>query len=487
MQFTLNSLKVIFVSNKTKIIILYYVVSRTIFILAGFRIHIDYSFMHFHDMDLLENNFWETVLHTHSFTPWINMLAGFVLKFPDFLHTAIYQLVFYAMSLGSLLIFSSLLGRLKIPKKLNVTLVVLFGVTPAYIYFEHFLGYTFPSMFLLLLIAYYFCKSFSEKTFASWLGFFSVCALLCFVRTTFHIIWFLALIPGIMLITRKYDRTIILAYVAPALILFLWYAKNLVIFGFFGASSWSGFNLAFSTINRLDMKEKTQLVQDGYFSELALIPLYSGIEVYADSSESSNKTGIEVLDSPNKQVYVGAKKTQSINYNNIGYIHISKLRMKDNLAYIRKFPIAYGSTVIHGIAQFYGPSTRWHPRDKDHSPHAEMRKNLGWWENMYNGFFHSLPVKIVGLYIFFMIILMLNFTKYFICLLKNENFGFHDKLVSFITMNVVYVTLLSCMVTYGELARYRFMIEPFIWLLMANFLYSFYSRTKIIGSDVGPK
>lgn len=451
--------------NQVLTLFAFFLVSRSIMVLVGFRIHVDYAFMHFHNIELLQgSNFWETILYTHAFTPWINMIVGFVYLFPEPTHLLLYQSFFYLMSSAALFMFSGLLNQLKVNNWVILFTVCFFSITPAYIYFEHFLSYTFPSMVLILGVTYTFIFALKKETFKQWLTFFSLCVLLSFVRTTFHYIWLVAVFLGIFLVQKKASKKVVLGSILPIMLLFGWYMKNLILFGFLGASSWSGFNLAFTTINRLNHVEKTELINTKVVSPLAQIPIYSGIDEYHNFIDLDRKTGIAVLDEKKK----GNNRWK--NYNHIGFLRLSKLRMQDNLAYIKHFPFRYFKTVLLGLRQYFGPTTKWHPHDKLGSPHIPIRQKIERWENLYNKTLHTLPIKEMGLYVFVLLIVIAEMARYTKYLFVNKMFKTNDAVLAFSLMNIFYVTALSCLVTFGELARYRFMIEPFIWMIVISFL-----------------
>lgn len=441
-------------------------------VIMGIRIHVDYAFMHFHDVELLQNNFWESIFYTHAFTPWINMVVGFMYLFPESLHTLLYQLFFYVMSISGLLMFNGLLNELKINHWVSLVIVCFFSLTPAYIYFEHFLSYTFPSMVLLLGVTYTLLVALKHDTFKHWLLFFSLGVVLCFVRTTFHYIWLIAVVLGVLLVQKKISKNVTLAFTIPTVVLSGWYLKNLILFGFFGASSWAGFNLSFTTTHRLDFDEKKELVKKEKLSDLVLVPIYSGIESYHEYVDLNEKTGVAVLDE------VGKGQVGWSNYNHRGFVSLSKLRMNDNLEYIKLFPLRYVKTVLLGVRQYFGPTTRWHPHDELKSPHIPVRRKIEFWENLYNQVLHEIPIGKVGLYVFVIFIIIIELFRYLRHVLKSNVYMLKDVLLVFSIMNVSYVTVLSCLVTFGELARYRFMVEPMIWILVVSFFVDNYGTVR---------
>ncbi len=445
-------------NNLSKKIIIFFLVSRAIMVLSGFRILVDYDYMHFHDINLLQHNFWETIFYTHSFTPWINIFTGFVLQFPEYLHPFIYQVSFYGLSVTALLMFSKLLKRLDISDKLTLGVVIFFSLTPPYIYFEHFYIYTFPAMAILLVAAESLMQAIDKDTFRSWLLFFTWCVLLSFVRTTFHLVWLIAILGGVLLVQKKVNYKIIFAFLIPTAVLLLWYLKNLLLFGFFGISSWAGFNLSYITVRQLDDTQKTTLINEGIMSPLIKISVHNSVQAYSEYVDIEEKTGIEVLDAIKRS-------NGQPNYNHKKFTELSKLKMKDNITYLKLYPKEYAFSVMKGFLKFFRPTSTWHPHDQTASPHLALRKKIGAWEKIYNTVFHSLPIKNVGLYTFFILLFIWLLITYVKAIFRGKLFSSSDKLIAFTLMNIFFVATLSCLVTSTELARYRFMIEPFIWIL----------------------
>ena len=450
-------------NNLSKKIIIFFLISRVIMVLSGFRIHVDYEYMHFHDINLLQNNFWESIFYTHSFTPWINMFSGFVFLFPEYLHSFIYQASFYGLSITALLMFSKLLKRLHISDKLTLAVVIFFSLTPPYIYFEHFYIYTFPAMAILLISAESLMKAIDNDSFKSWLIFFVWCVLLSFVRTTFHMVWLIAVLGGVLLVQKKVNYKTIYAFLVPTSVLLLWYIKNLIIFGFFGISSWGGFNLSYITVRQLDNEEKTTLINDGIMSPIIKISVHNSVDAYGIYVDIKEKTGIEVLDAIERS-------NGQPNYNHNKFAELSKLKMKDNISYLKLYPKEYVLSVMKGFLKFFRATSTWHPHDESASPHLALRSKIGTWENIYNSIFHSLPLKRIGLYSFFILLFAWLLIRYLAAIFRWKSFSNSEKLIAFMFMNVFFVSIFSCLIITSELARYRFMIEPFIWILSVVYI-----------------
>ena len=438
-----------------------YILSRLVLGFLGVRYGADYLWQHFHDVDLLKERLGETLLYTHAFTPFINLIAGVVLKISETHQLAIYGALFLLLGLGFVNCLVYLFDVFGVRRRAIVAVVALFSLTPGFVYFENLFHYEFIAAALLAMAAVVFHRALCLRRLADWVVFFSIAALICYVRTTFHLVWLLALVALAVICDRRMWRKILLAAVAPTLLVVGLYAKNQVQFGFFGASSMVGFNLAYMTTRQMSEAERRQWVAEGRFHPIALVGLYSPTDAYAPWVDLNRKTGVPVLDRP-------YRTNGQPNYNHLSFVTTSRLRMADNRAYLSVRPGQYLSTVAKGYVDYFRPTSRWHPLDPKSSPHAANRQVIGTWENIYNNAVHGLFLRPFGLYLALLPFGLWASFGALIRLFKSRwqaNPG--DKLLVLLAFCSVFVPGLSCLVTIGELERYRFLVEGFIWVLVA--------------------
>jgi len=459
---------------KTSIII-FYVLSRIVLHLTGIQFIVEYKFMVFHSLDLLKENFFESILYTHSFTVFMNIIAGTALKLPVSLQPLFYKLIFYLSSIVLLISFGRILEFFKVHRHIIFIVLAFFCCIPPFIYFENLLLYTQISCCLLTLSIAVLIKAFQINSFRLWFTFFSICALLSFIRTSYHIIWLIATLVLVIVIDFKSISVKLKSFVLPFSFIFLWYFKNLILFGFFGASSMFGLNLSLITVKTLSQKEKRTLVNSGKMSSVSLPSIFAGIDKYKKHIEYdlNEKTGIAVLDEQ--------FKSQGFpNFNHSGFIEVSEKRMKDNLTYLKLYPERYLKNVFQdNVKDFLRPSTKWHPSEhfkqkgkKSKSLHIPNRKIIGKWEEMHNNLVHYLIFKPIGLYA----LTLINFFYYtFTILYKFVITKFlllREKILLVIIFNIFYLAAISCLFAATELERYRFIIEPLLWTITILFLIS---------------
>jgi hypothetical protein len=435
-----------------------FVLTRVFFYLLGVRFFASYDWQHFHDLDLLQSRLWETLLYTHAFTPFMNLLVGAVLKLAPSHQAAVYQGLFLAA--GWLLANCSayLLAALGVRRWVIVPVIALLMCTPAFVYFENFLHYEFLAATLLALAGVQFHLALTRDAARYWLVFFLNGALITYVRTSFHLVWLIALVVLALLSRRKQWRVILGSALLPILLVVALYAKNQALFGFFGTSSWFGFNLAIVTTERLAPAERAQWIAQGKLHPVSSVKLYLGPKAYARFIDLHAKHfGIPVLDRIKR-------KNGQPNFNHWSYIEVSRLRMHGNRYYLSQRRADYLHTVALGWVDYFRPTTRWHPQDAQRSPHRANRAVLGPWEDLYNTLVHRAPIPRVGLYLPLGALFLYVLARTLLSAWKQRDRAcVREPLIVFMAFNVLYVPALSCLVTIGELERYRFMVEAFMW------------------------
>jgi len=435
-----------------------YALSRVILYALGVRYHADYLWQHFHDPELLKTRLWESLLYTHAFTPFINLFVGGVLKTSEVHSVAIYQTIFWAMGLLFVESFGYLLANLGLRRWIALTVVTLFSLTPAFIYFENFLHYEFLAAALLAFSALLFHRALAAPSFQRWFSFFLVCALIAYVRTTFHLVWLVAMVVLALLFQVQRSRTILMAAMVPFALVVALYAKNQYFFGFFGTSSMLGFNLAYVTTRQLSKPDLETWITKGYVHPASAVSVYAPPEAYAEWINLDETQGIPVLDST-------MRSNGQPNYNHWSYAEVSKLRMRGTRYYFAHRKPAYLRTIWKGFRTYLRPTSQWHP-SKEAGPHTHNRRVIGHWEKLYNTLVHTFPFKPYGLYL-----LLIPAGLYAAFRAAREIWRarfanrLEDKLIVLMACNCAYVPVLSCMVTTAELSRYRLLVEAFMWTL----------------------
>jgi 4-amino-4-deoxy-L-arabinose transferase-like glycosyltransferase len=451
-----------------------YAITRVLLYGLGLRYHVDYAWQHFHDVDLLRDRLWESLLYTHAFTPFINLLAGVVIKISEPHAAAIYHAIFLALGCTFVNSLGHVLVGLGAGRRAVLGVVTFFSLTPAFLFFENLLHYEFITAALLALSAALFLETLRRPSFWRWFGFFLVCAVITLVRTSFHLVWLCAMLGLALAFQRERWRAILLAVLVPFALASSLYIKNQVLFGFFGTSSNFGTNMAYTTTRQLKKNELEKWIAQGKLHGVSGVNAYAGPEEYAPWIAVDEKRGIPVLDRMQKA-------NGQPNYNHWSYAEVSKLRLQDARYYLRHRFGKYLRTVAKNYVTYMRPTSDWHP-SKQAGPHVQHRQVLGGWEKLYNGVVHGFPIAPLGLYVALIPLFFVAVFRAARTLWRARLSGHvREKLVLYMAASAIYVPLLSCLVTTAELSRYRLLVEGFMWLVCAWL----FVREPIAASEAG--
>src|SRR5882724_4990158 len=374
-----------------------FLLGRGLVDLAGLRLNFVLDWMFLGDPEDLRTQLLRTAYYAHASPPGMNLLTGLLLKLGAG-HAA--MLAHGVLTLSGLVLVNALFRLFRVfGFRFPVALAVAtaFSLIPQSLYFEHLYIYTVPTAALLTLSAVLFHRGVVRASFASWLAFFLVCAAIGWLRSTFHLVWFLAMI-GLALVfggARTGRLRVLAATTGPAVLLLALYLKNLAVFGVFGATTYGPVNLTQVTVRRTPAAQREAWVREGKLSAYAAIDVFSGPEAYLPLLGSPDNREwppmLNHLDRPS----IGRP-----NFNHWFYLQINPQRRRDALRCLAARPGAYAGSVLVNLEGFFSPSTQWHPWDgTERSPHAQHRQVLGRYESAYNTAVHRLPIAPVGFYL----------------------------------------------------------------------------------------
>ena len=453
-----------------------YLLSRYLLDLAGMRLNLILDWMFINDPADLRDRLLETLYYGHGFPPGMNLVTGVLMKISDSpvaAAHALYQLLGLVM-VNSLLYLGRALG---LSWAAALALAIAFACSPQVIWFEHLHIYEIPVVSLLCLAAAGLHAAVHKpSSFWRWTGCFLCCTAIGWIRSSFHLVWFATVVAlGFWLAGSGRRREVLLAAAGPAVLLLAVYVKNLLVFGVFGALTWGSGSLTTATIRNMDPQLREAWVREGKLSRYAALSVYSGPRDYLPFFPSSENPRwppmMNVLERPS----LGAP-----NFNHWFFLEINRRRREDALVYLKARPLEYAATVALNTVEFFSPSTRWHPHDdRPDSPHYKHRLVLGRWESIYDGIVHQVLLAPVGLYLFlplaFAWAALLTRALY---RMRSPEAAARAALLAFSLLNIAYVTVSGVMVAFGEAPRYRFQIDPFIWLIGALSLSDLWRRVR---------
>jgi hypothetical protein len=439
--------------------------SRILLYALGLRFKLVLDWMFLADPADLREHLLETVYYFHAFPPGMNLLTGALLQLSSDHVAGLAHGVFLACGLlmaGSLLYLSRAVG---VPRGWALGSAFAFSLLPATLYFENLYLYDYPVPALLTFAGVLFHRALVRRDFATWLAFFSVLSILGILRSALHLVWFTAIFGFALLVARGAWRRICLAAAGPACLLLGLYAKNLIEFGVFDSQSQSGGNAILITTYHMPTALRKQWIEEGKLSPFAELRFAAPPRAFLrhlgnPESERWPQHQLSELERPS----VGAP-----NYNHWFFLEVNRRRRDDAAYYLKQRFHEYVQTVWgKSLPQTFSPSTQWHPRrGTPDSPHHEHRQVLGWYEDAFNRLVHGAILPPVGLYVLLPLFLA-RVARLGWRLLRSESD--HGRAVGavwyFGLLQIGYLVPVIALLTWGENARYRYIIEPFIWLIV---------------------
>jgi hypothetical protein len=338
-------------------VVLVFVASRVVLYQLGVRLdpgtvlgHECAAFPQIVDPELLRSRLLESLFYLHSQPPLFNLILGSVLQLTDSPSGFARAMHFVYLALGLSLAggLYLLLIRLGIRSWPSAVIAAALSATPAFLLYENWLFYEYPVAALLILSALALYEFLRRGTLWPGVAFFVLLAALIYLRTVFQIVW-LFLIVGFLLVARPDLRRLVLtASAVPVLLVLLLLAKNLILFGVPGTSSWLGQNLARLVVPEVPIGERQKLVDQGKLSRLSLIGPWASPADYLVLVRLPPPRGIPVLDELNKS-------SGCSNRNSSVVLETSRDFLRDAITLIRLRPGAYAAAILKGMELYIRP------------------------------------------------------------------------------------------------------------------------------------
>jgi hypothetical protein len=451
-------------------LLLAFFASRVALFIAGLRFNLDLRWMFLDDPEALHHHLLRTIYYFHAFAPGMNLITGLLLKISAGHLLALSAGLFWLC--GALLTASlyRVLHTLGYSRWAAMALAFAFSLLPQTLFLENLYLYTYLCAGLLCCAAALFHRASRLASAWSWFWFFFVCAALGYLYTVFHLLWF-ALMMALALAlqaregsARRAFRALASGAAVPALLLCGLYGKNYELFGVFGATSWGASNMTLATTQQMRPSERERWIREGKLSRFAAINVYAPPSAY-----------LPLL--PQRSAYPWPGSNELVrpsigegNYNHGLFLEVNEARRKDVAYYLATRPMDYLQRALtKNLPGLFYPTTHWHPGDKrPDSPHAQHRQLLGGYERWYDRVVHSWPLPGVGLYVFLPPFLVWATVSVWARLRANDaSVRASGALLGFCLLQILFVVSASSLFTAWETARYRYAIEPCIWVVVA--------------------
>jgi hypothetical protein len=449
-----------------------FAVSRVLYFLAGLRFDDRpvRGFWQMIDPALMRTDLLRSMWYLHMQPPGYNFAVGLIVKlFPDHFGVVLWVTQIATGAAIAMCLFQ-LMCRLNVPVSWSCFLTSIFMVSPACAFFENDATYEYPVLLLLLLSTLALARL-CETLATRWsLAFFGCLLALALIRNTFHIVYLMAVAVGLLWFLPAGRRAIFIGVLPALLITGGIYVKNGVLFGRFVSSTWSGMATGVTTSSQLTEEEANDLIQRGIVSPLADIDPFSDLCEYDPYIQRPPKTGIPVLDQD-------ATSTGHANFNNLAYLQVHDRYLADSIAILRHYPIAYGRSLAIVWFSYFLPAS-----DLAYFRYAPPRVKT--WEYTFNtvvfgqmrrtgNFKDFLELGDEGhnfsrlLYVGVFLVLLIpaafvwGVAQLLLSRWRNRWTRAQLAVLGFMLFTIVFVTLVSTMLSSFEGNRYRFPLDGF--------------------------
>lgn len=449
---------------------------------AGLRINLDLRWMFLDDVEALREHLFRSVFYFHAFAPGMNVITGLLLKLSPAHIAGLATALFWAFGALMTLSMANILTALGFARWPAVALALAFSLLPQTLFLENLYLYTYLCACLLTAGAVAFRRALLRATAGAWLWFFLGCAALGWLYTVFHLFWFVLMTVLAVVAQaragragfRRALRAVALGAAIPALLLAGLYAKNYALFGVFGATSWGAANMTLATTQQMPPDER-----EVWIRERKLSP-YAAITVYAAPSAYVGLVPTRIYPWPGSNELVRPTLGEP-NYNHGLFLDVNEARRKDVAYFLRVRPLDYLRRVVtKNLPRLFYATTHWHPQDETEvSAHHSHRAVLGPYELLYDLVVHRWPAPRVGLYVFLPLFLGWAAWAAATQLRATDPQAFaQGALLAFCLLQVLFVVSASSLFTAWETSRYRYSIEPFIWVLVTAALLAAIRRVQ---------
>jgi hypothetical protein len=427
-----------------------FAVSRIAAYMAGVRFDVDPLTWYWQYIDtvLLKDRLLESLYYLHAQPPLFNLLLGLTLKAFPVSYAIVFHIEFIAMGLVSTLAFYALLAQLGVSRIARTLLTVVVSVSPAMLLYENWLFYEYPTLMLLLLAAVALHRFLAHDSTPAGIAFFALAAGLIYLRSVFQLVWLLAIVAALIVITPR--RLVLTCAAIPVAVVVLLYAKNVALFGTTATSSWLGMNMARTTITQLDPEDLATLVKAGTLHAVSSIPPFSHAGAYSDIVETDAPRGVPVLDSP-------VKANGTVNFNAWPYLQISRDYLADALWVVRNRPQVYRTAVLHEAVPLLLSSAT------ELDLLGENRRRIEVYDRVVGDYVYGYTPhwRRIGLVVIAVYVLAVSYAGVLIVKMvqQRRNPGAEALTVLFLVLTCVYVAAVTSLTDLGENQRMRFFLD----------------------------
>jgi len=315
-----------------------------------------YGFMQFLDLALLKDRLIESLWYLHAQPPLMNLVTGLALKAAPDDFPLVSHGMFLVVALCAMVAMVAAARTLGLTRWPSFVLGVAFCSVPQFVVFENW--YFYPHLCLSLLVGAACCFLRSGARGGPWMsaGFWMLAALVG-IRSVYHPVFFFgAVMAAVALAQAGQALPVARRAAGPVLMVVALLAKNLLVLGLAGTSSWGGISVHKVATDQVSEKQLAALVTDRTLSSVSLERGFDSPDVFKGLSVVRGKDrGVAALDVERKSVKAPAADEYPVNFNHWVYLETSPHYLADAATLARRFPGAFVDAVKWNAGKFLEP------------------------------------------------------------------------------------------------------------------------------------
>lgn len=430
---------------------------------------------------LLRDHLWECVFYLHSQPPLFNLFLGTVVALAPLHTTAALAVLYKLMGLLISVAVYALMRRLGIGIYLAVIATVAFIVSPPVLYFENYLFYEYPTMLLLCAAAVALHRFLAHGQGRAGAIAFGLMAGVVLTRSLFQVVWLILVVATVAVLCCSATRRKIWAAAAvPIAVVLALYAKNFILFGTFTSSSWFGMNLMSVVTFAMPSETRVALLQSGHLSPFFALEPFSSVATYRPYVPEVPRTGVALLD--DEHTVAGTP-----NFHHRIYASVAKYYAADAVRIMLHEPWLLGLGVRAAASLFFRPAS-------DFEYFRGFGHCIQMWQRLYHivvyGQLNAPPwsqketraeahdldalARRIGWFIVVGMPLLIwhGISRMRAAAAVPDEAGVAT--FALVVVTIIYLTIVAIGLNVGENQRYRFLLEPFLWVLLASAVQSLF-------------
>jgi hypothetical protein len=408
-----------------------------------------------------------SLLDLHSQPPFLNLLFGLALKaavWTGLTVEVLLQPLYFVIGAVTVAAFTVVATRIVSRPWIRHCVLLLIVLNPYFYAVHHYLFYTAWELLFLGLTAFLSLRYFDHPSAGRLAAALTPAVLLVYTRSLFHPLWFALLIIVFLIISRPRIsagwRPLAIVCVAALLLVAAWPLKNLVRFGFFGLSSWSGMSIA------RGLPTGEPLTPSGYPMRIAAFGRSTSEPLDPSAAaQAQNLVPLEFQERPTLSQLT--KPDGSPNWNHYALIPLSRqlgaaafelLRREPSLLFLKAVDF-----YLNGYAIY---EARW-PYQRGFSP--EMTTGQAWagiYETVVFQRFRPYDPGHTGVTTGFAILFPIILVATGVALWRRRPWGAAERTVVVMLFSILWVLALVVFVDGPEGNRVRFSTEPYLFLVI---------------------